>query len=512
MPSLGKISQFIFSSIYIFGCLAGLCYQVYLVSDVYFGYKVTTEVTVTYPDRHYPQAICLCVKYPDIIDNEKLKRTGKELVYDVETDRKALPTAGEELTVEEIFDYTPKETEILKSVLFRKNMAYRLFTLNGPEIYNHFKVEKFVYLEYVCYKVFKSDTSDQHMSYSSLAVTPISPGLVYHIVLEKNMWNTSTLRIANTNRETIPYRPLMVTSLVKRKFHRVVIEYEQVETTKESNSTEQTNSTKEEEPKKTKTSEVKIVTYDNVFTVYQVKTTVHNLPPPFTTKCRDYGEEMTGWSRAACIEDCMKNEILNSTGRMPFTYILTGPIPAPLVNYRDVSTNDTWAAELFRVETFCIKKECRQPNCIEHRNLTRLSIRENMDDDEPFSIQQVVTQEPWIDINARPAMNTVEYVTYVTSLVTTYLGFSALSLEPISMFLKVKNYLSERDKKEQKKKAKNPNNRRTTRPNCSKATHFVSDFDFTTKLLKEKVKRLEKTYKDIWNDLCDVLTEGDPHL
>ena len=62
-------------------------------------------------------------------------------------------------------------------------------------------------------------------------------------------------------------------------------------------------------PKKTKTSEVKIVTYDNVFTIYQAKMTVHNLPPPFTINCREYSKEGRGWSRAACIEDCMKDEI-----------------------------------------------------------------------------------------------------------------------------------------------------------------------------------------------------------
>ena len=31
-------------------------------------------------------------------------------------------------------------------------------------------------------------------------------------------------------------------------------------------------------------------------------------------------------------------------------------------------------------------------------------------------------------------------------------------------------------------------------------------------LLREKIKRLEKTYQEIWDDLCDVLTEGGPSV
>lgn len=474
--------KFLVSKTYLVICLLGLSYQVYLVSNIYFGYQVVTDVAVEIPEKNEPQAVTVCLQYDQVLDYEKAKKeTGKsDLKYEGWYMKKQhLKTAQTTLTIDQIFKYSPEPREILQTVTYRKNYSYRLFHLNGTEVYRKFEVKKFLYLEYICFQIYKKNDSDQLMTYASLAVTPVWSGLIYDLIMSPRLSMASTLKIIINNRDTLPYRPLMVTPQVRRYYN--------------------------DSGGKAKY---------NIFTVYQTRLSVHNMPPPYTTQCRNYQKEGFS-SRTECIEKCVYNLILNMTGKVPFTYILTESVPQYMVSYKDIF-NDSYAGDLFRVENFCSSSVCRQRGCYERTSSTRSHEQSGT----AFTIRQILTTEPWIDIMSRESMNLVEYVTYVTSIISTYTGLSFLSLNPLSIFLLVKGYVtanltevnSERKpsshlrgkagRKASYEIGRNDNKSRPVTPIVSfdKIT-FKGQRGQSIRFLDQKIKRLEDTYDRILNHL-----------
>lgn len=389
-----KIFLQVVSLLYMTGCIIGFIYQVCLVSILYFRYSANTEIQIEIDSIVKPKAISVCTRYVDHLNYKKIRRENSE-----RRDWRLSPNNADwirkyqhELTIAEIFKYTPRETDTLERVVFRKKMSYEKFEYNAPEAYNYFDVKKFLYLEYVCYQYTQINFTEG-MSYSSLAVTPVSSGLIYQLVFNKTSMGTAQmLKIAIHSAKTYPYRSLMVIPVLRRNFN------------------EEDGTAKY-----------------NAFVAYDVSLIAHNLPPPYETNCRDYLKSGLG-SDTRCIQECMKTRVEKQVGKIPFSVIINESYESSnkqMVSYQDVS--DAKIAEnISKIEVHCSRHMCRQKPCYQLTTITTTTEKAFSD----FMVTRIVPSDPSITISSNPALDLVEYLTYVLSTISTWTGISIMSLNP----------------------------------------------------------------------------------
>ena len=196
--------------------------------------------------------ISVCSRFVDHLDYEQIARDSKSRSSwhhsnQVDWIRKY----QHELTINEIFKYTPEVNTTLSRVIFRENESYVNIEYSGHEVYDHFKVTKYLYLEYICYKFTSRKKID--VSYSSLSVTPVSSGLVYELTFNTTLESAEMLKVVINSESNYPYQSLQVSPLLRRNY--------QIET--------------------------KTAQY-NVFRSFTTTLRVLNLPPPYETNCLDY--------------------------------------------------------------------------------------------------------------------------------------------------------------------------------------------------------------------------------
>ena len=215
-----KIFLQVVSLSYMTGCILGFIYQVCLVSILYFQYSANTEIKIEIDSIIKPKALSICTRYVDHLNYRRIRDENSERRdWFPSPDADWIRKYQHELTIAEIFKYTPRVTDTLKGVIFRKRMSYEAFNYKTPEAYNYFNVKKFLYLEYVCYQ-YSQINFTEGMSYSSLAVTPVSSGLIYELIFNKtSMGRAQMLKIAFHDVGTYPYRALMVIPVWRRNFN-----------------------------------------------------------------------------------------------------------------------------------------------------------------------------------------------------------------------------------------------------------------------------------------------------
>lgn len=283
----GNFAASILSMLFVIACLAGLLWQLYLVANIYFSYKVTTKLKVAFPEILKPQSTSFCARNTDLLQYERLNEaTGRNWSYT--QDEEVVHMMQQQLTVGEIFSLTPAADEVMEKVVFRRPKTYERFDVVGHDVYRSFHADKFVYLEYVCYRLW--DKGARSMTYRALAVTPTSPGVVYEVHLNETMRRSNVLTVCLHGRGNYPYRSLKTCPRMLRLYNE---------------SDSQSN-----------------FRY-NYYVNYQVRLTVQLMKPPFETMCLDYKHETGGMdSDEHCVQSCLKNRTTAKYGMLPFGIIV----------------------------------------------------------------------------------------------------------------------------------------------------------------------------------------------
>jgi hypothetical protein len=396
-------SAFVLSKLFILGSTLALLYQITKVNQIYFGYPVVTGVSVFIPHKNMPMANTACIRSTDVLNYERLNmETGRTFKFS--TNEEETHFMADNLTVGEILEYTPSEYEALYEIVYRKQNSYTLNSVNGSEITKVFKVEKFVYIDYICYTMYKIDESDVQMSFDSLAVTPVFAGLVYEYRFDKDLFHKADyIKLVMGKVGIIPFRSLMITPQNRRYFNM--------------------------------STEIPGTSLFNLFDVYQSMLTTMRLPPPYQTKCFNY--TAAGLESAInCKEECIQDIVTNATGKLSFTYITdwneTDLLDKQVMSYNSVFNNKTLTQFLYDTENYCFDIKCGKHSCEERTSSTRTDVDVGINDQ--FTIRQLISMDPWITIYCSPYMSFVEYFTYVTSILATYTGFHFLFMNPFVLF------------------------------------------------------------------------------
>ena len=135
--------------------LIGFLCQVIQVSIQYFAYKTTTQVKIKSPELITAHSVAICIRYGDILNKTRLK---KDAGITFKPLRELSDGIRQEnlLTVDQIFEYTPNEFDLIIACFSRPDNWRYTINNNGTECYKWFNVTRFFTLEFMCYNIEES--------------------------------------------------------------------------------------------------------------------------------------------------------------------------------------------------------------------------------------------------------------------------------------------------------------------------------------------------------------------
>lgn len=164
----------------------------------------------------------------------------------------------------------------------------------------------------------------------------------------------------------------------------------------------------------------------NSFLATYIYITTNLLPPPYTTKCRNYRESGLS-SQNDCMRQCLIWETTINFSKYPFSTLLrlTKPRKFPHLNQWDLD-NHTLAQQLTAMEIDC-RKNCQSRDCHQTYSLTAI---DRDTEQNYFAITVSIQNSPSFQIDFTPKIRFPQFLIHITTLLSTCLGFSILGTLP----------------------------------------------------------------------------------
>lgn len=407
----------VITAVFMLACFTGLMWQVVLISQMYFAYKVNTRISIEVPDDTQPVATSLCIRFTDILEFDRLNAgTGRNWSYSlVGSD---IQKYQDELTVRQIFEYTPATNNTIDHIMLRDNDSYDRIKATDRRLYDYFHVMKYINLEHVCYR-FRMKRA-KIKSYSFYSVTPTAPGVIYEIYLSQALRRADPIKVCMHDQDTLPYRSLKIEPVIWRQFSAASQRSDY-----------------------------------SMFISYQMRLASHLLPSPYETHCYDYSPTFV--SDAHCVQECVMRESVKEFGLVPFSPLITdASINRTMISVIDLR-NKTLVRKLLEMEKICSQRTCLKKQC---NMATSMTMTQSLSASE-FGIKAIVPSQPWVTVTSAPTLNIVEFLTYIMSTISTWTGISIISFMP-SKLAKLSRRLKSKTRSEQQLiiHPHMPNNRR----------------------------------------------------
>lgn len=392
-----RLLDWFFSSL----CVVGAIVQIHHIAKIYFAYGTSSTIEIKIPGIINLDTFSICIRYTDILNYEQIQLDNSSRAdWKLTTTADGIRKYQNELKLDELFRYTPNKTNLIEQITFRRHGSYELNTCNGIDCLGNFSVERFVYLEYICYSITPLYLNET-FSYQSLALTPSAPGEIFKVQFADSMKKSELMKSLSHKPHVLPYVGLPITP-VKRRAYNIL------------------NDTAKY----------------NYFTSSTVKLVVNKLPPPHETLCRNYSL-LDFTSRIQAIQDCIKTNVYSKLHKVPFSYIvldsMTSELNKNLVSYID-TVDPKVTSLLFESERICMAKY-RNDDC--HLETSFTSTESNTG--ELFEIRLVTPSTPFTTINTAQQTNFIEFITVVMSTASTWTGLAIISFNPVSIFFTLKD-------------------------------------------------------------------------
>ena len=138
----GMMNRKVLCNTFVVLALIGLTWQVSLICQLHFAYKVTTSTTIFFPKNIRSEPLHLCIGLPKF--TKDTWKTDGSLI------KKSYPS-------KKFFDATPSTEGLIQKMYMSNKSSYADVSILNPGI-DIVKVEKILYMGYMCYKfTFKQD-------------------------------------------------------------------------------------------------------------------------------------------------------------------------------------------------------------------------------------------------------------------------------------------------------------------------------------------------------------------
>lgn len=408
--TLRRFSFLIFTCL----CFLGATYQVSQLTSSYLLYNTTRLLEIIPATANEPETLFFCVRYTDLLNFTAIRATGGEnnrSEWIRTNDAEGIRRYQKFLKISEIFTFTPETDDVVDYATVRKEKSFEQIDCNASDCYNLFHLNKFVYLEYICYS-FRPLFFKKSMSYHSIAVTPSSAGRIFSIRFTELFNHTRIYKICFDKLYGLPYQSLPIATLKKRsiidedKSHRKGVDLSDKEAFEQEY---------------------------NSLVASTSKLSTDLLPRPYDTQCMYY-EDKGITSRAQCIQNCMNSSVFNILHKVPFSIIINKSIDEFMVSYLD-TLDETVTNALFSSEKSC-RLVCHSPDC--HSILTFTNVQEEAGHE--LEINLVLSTTPYTKITAIPSIVFIDFLTAAMSAVSTWTGLAIVSLNPVTLYTVLSRY------------------------------------------------------------------------
>ena len=366
-------------------------FQVGEIANLYFRYKTTTKMTFK-SGNSPPPAVCLCIRYSDIMDwqafsqtlssGQQLHRSSHFLNYSMSM---TYPT------VQQIFEFTPAGNQSLDCILFRTQEDYLPQRLCGPQVYSVFSVSKYFVQEYMCYNYFIRNQTI--IRFRRVVNSLHHAHLMFALELSDQMLGANRFHMTIFYQDDPTDRPGY-----SKMFGSI------------------TDRLQDFDQKVPLVSEFQF-SYSTYMTI--------GLPAPYDTNCKP--RDLT----FDCTLDCLLNGY-KMIDRVPFQIFMDEGMDLSRrhVNAADMG-NQTTNDLIVRVDDRC-NEQCHTTICVvsyTRTDLIDMSLKANKSE---FSIRILAANRPDAIMESIPLIGLNDFVYYVCSCVTVWFGVSVYGMNPFA--------------------------------------------------------------------------------
>lgn len=388
------------NSIYLFCCVIGFLYQIGKISSEYFSYQVSSDLFIQIPVQLDAPDTSICIRYSDVFDTKTYSH-----VNSIKIDAKIATTSlkhelGKIVTIQDVFNYTPKIGSILSSCLIRlpKNYGYKRYS-ESYKCQHLFNVHKFYIQDEVCYMFTLISSKDQTYQYHNLGQALSKPGIFYQVTLSGRFNNTKIGKVVIHRSTWTPFTSISfapsfntMTESMERGWKRDM---------------------------------------NNKFFATYTMFSQQRLPSPFVSNCLDY-EKIGIASRSLCLKECITKESIQFFGLVPFSVISLEPVKRRHMTTLYLYKNSSAEKVLDSLEDKC-KLKCHQLDCNNTYFMTKLIPSLTSLEQDGLSFVITAPRSAFYIITNSPASSLTEYLVYVSSCLGIWFGFSFMDLNPFTM-------------------------------------------------------------------------------
>lgn len=380
-----KLVPYLFALI----CVGGMLFQLSGVLRLYLEYKAESQMTIGIPNKMKIHTLSFCISMEDFTDFRPETNDSTHKVYEITTN-------------EQMISKTPPAEDLLVGFKVRQN-TFEWDKKNKSMISDFWNLSKFTLSDYVCYKIDPIDAP--LVDVTAVATTPYGTGGIYHLYLNRS-YDFERIKM---------FLPVLHTE----KYPHVAFGAA-VHATRESAINNRSEMIPEKPPS----------TANNWSRMQPQTIRTRLLEPPYETNCFNYSR--LGYeSQMECSHTCRIMKTIVELNRLPFSVVISQSYD--LKYFSRLDRRDEDRRRLFdEIVTSCESGICSRPACESILTITHTKQEVGTD----FMLSHVVPVTPWIVINHRPVLSLIELVTYVMGIVSTYTGFSILSLEPVRLLRK----------------------------------------------------------------------------
>lgn len=275
-------------------CFAGALYQVVVMSQLYFRYRVTTQISIKIDEVIEPYAATVCTRVTDILDFDQVNnQTGRNWTHS--RNDKMITKYKSEMTVAEMFKFSPPANETVASIRYRKAGSYVLHESKGM---SDMESEKFLYSEFICYKLSLKRHLLKPINHKYLSVATSNPGLIYEMTMGRKLANAHYMKILIARASIHPRRSMRFIPMIRRGSRNT-------------------------------TGRFRALVNHISSRVSHIRSQF--LPPPYETDCMEYAKKTKYRTQAICEHSCMIDLISQHLHLVTFTSYIMKPMDMKLI-------------------------------------------------------------------------------------------------------------------------------------------------------------------------------------
>lgn len=317
-------------------CIIGFVAQFYSLAEIYFRYSVSSEITIEVPVHIATPDATICFTYIDLLDYKRLQvEKNITIMYGItprlnRTASMSVDAYGE-LTIAQIFEYTPKTTAFISSCWVRATNDRILSFMAGAEYNKLFTIRKVYTLQFICYRIQPSVRRLQ--DFQQVARSLRGPGTIYWLQFSNVIFQGAFVKTVMHNNIT-PWISTALAPYFQMTYSRSYPRAYLID-----------------------------ATYANI--------SFNLLPPPYESNCHDYSRTATS-SREHCHYDCLERSSQRLFGKSNYMNIIDKPLHSKHLSEHDFERNGV-LQQLQEAEKNCSDK-CSRPSCRRSFTVTRTTV------------------------------------------------------------------------------------------------------------------------------------------